>query len=97
MKLRMFTLFDTMAECHSKPHFFKTTGEALRAITDAANSGDDPIAKHSKDYVVYELGVYDDNSGMLMPYENPKKIMNVGDLVSAQTDIETIETTRKKQ
>lgn len=78
MNLKVFAVRDAKAEAFLQPFFSNATGSAVRAFADAVN-GDksSPIAKHPADYLLYEIGDYDDNSGLLMP-SSPLKMLGCG-------------------
>lgn len=65
MILKAFSIFDTKTEAHSKPFFAITTGEAIRTFSDAVGDQNSALNKHPHDYVLFEIGTYDDATGIL--------------------------------
>lgn len=74
MTLKVFAVRDMKALAFLQPFFSNSTGSALRAFGDAVADKTCPFAKHPEDYVLYEIGSYDDNSAELVS-TNPIKMM----------------------
>lgn len=74
MKLGVFAVYDRAAEAFMQPFYAQTIGSAIRSFTDAVN-GDGGIAKHPEDYMLSQLGEFDDNSGELTSILPPKKLV----------------------
>jgi len=64
MKLFVFTVLDNAVGAYLPPFYARSRGEAIRSFTEAANAPDHNFKKNSRDYVLYELGSFDDVSGM---------------------------------
>lgn len=67
---KVFAVHDTKAACFGSPLFFSTRGEAMRAFGDEANRAESMIHKHSTDFVLYEIGEYDEVTGVLTPQKH---------------------------
>jgi len=92
--MKIFTVFDGPANAYLPPFFFHAAGQAVRAFTDSANDDQHLIGKHPADYTLFEVGTYDDATGI---FENVQHI-NLGNglevaeqpalphLVNAQTE-----------
>jgi len=65
MILKIFSILDTKTDAYSKPFFCLTTGEAIRTFTDAVNDPQSPFAKHPYDYILFEIGNYDDATAIV--------------------------------
>lgn len=65
MKLKMFAIFDTKAGCYSTPFFMQNKGLAIRAMQDMAMDNRTVINKHPADFVLFLLGEFDDNTGVI--------------------------------
>lgn len=74
MRHRAFVVFDTKAKAYLPPFFMGEVGMATRSFTDAVN-GDGPFSKHPEDYTLFEIGNFDDNTGMLEPYKGPELVV----------------------
>lgn len=74
MILKVFSARDMKAEAFLQPFFMPTSGAALRAFGDACSKEDSPFFIHPNDYVLYEIGSYDDSDGLLVA-TSPVKMM----------------------
>uniref|UniRef100_UPI00404756F4 phage ORF5 protein n=1 Tax=Shewanella sp. TaxID=50422 RepID=UPI00404756F4 len=62
---RAFSVYDNKAKTFSTPFFEVHTGQATRAFSDAVATKDHPFARHPNDYILYEIGTYNDESATL--------------------------------
>lgn len=62
MILHMFTVLDTKVGAYSSPFYSRSKGEALRSFSDTVKSPEHLFAKHPEDYVLFELGSFDDSN-----------------------------------
>lgn len=69
--LAIFSIRDAKSETFHRPITATTKGEALRAFMDEANDPQSMIHKHKEDFYLYQLGHFDETSGMLKPFETP--------------------------
>lgn len=77
MILKVFAVRDMKAEAFLQPFYSPSVGSALRAYADAVNDKNCPFNKHPGDYVLFEIGTYDDSDASLVPLL-PVKMMAVG-------------------
>jgi len=66
MKLRCFSLFDTKSSFFNTPFFFMYEGQAIRACMDLGSDTNTTIGRYPADYVLFDLGSFDDQSGELV-------------------------------
>lgn len=71
MNLKAFSVYDIKAEAYLPPFFVPTLGMALRAFKDCAVSDSHQFGKNPEDYVLYEIGHFDDHTGELV-HTRPK-------------------------
>lgn len=72
---KIFAVFDTKAEAYLQPFFTPTKGIAIRSFTDCVNNEKHEFSKYPADYVLFELGSFDDSNGLFTPLPAP---LNVG-------------------
>lgn len=84
MKQLAFSLLDEKAGTFSPPVFYMTPGLVVRAISDMISEGKSPIAKHAEDYVLYEVGAFDEVTGKLSVLDAPKQVIRLSSLSVAQ-------------
>lgn len=65
MMVRMFAIYDEKALVYKTPFTFPQRGQALRVFTDLANDSRTEIGKYPGDFVLYEVGTFDDETGAL--------------------------------
>ena len=66
MLYKVYTVYDTKAEIYMNPFFQKARGEAIRSFTNLANDESTTVGKYPADFVLFEIGEYDDSSGELI-------------------------------
>ena len=57
---KIFSVRDSKAQAFLQPFFSAATGSALRAMSDAVGDANSPFAKHPEDYILYEIGAFND-------------------------------------
>lgn len=80
MIFNMVALLDTAVGAFQRPIFVRSKGEAIRILTDEANTPDSQISKHAKDFRLFDLGTFDDGNGHIHTHEVPQLIINVSEL-----------------
>lgn len=65
MFLKAFSIFDLKARAFITPFFLQNEDVAIRAVGEAVNDAQHAFGKHPEDYVLYEVGGFDDSSGSL--------------------------------
>lgn len=81
MILKVFAVRDMKVEAFLQPFFSPSVGGALRAFGDAANDKQCPFNKHPNDFVLFEIGTYDDSDGMLVPMTPVKMYSSAAELM----------------
>lgn len=67
---------DRAADAFGRPFFVQTQGVAIRSFMDEVNrqAEDNQLYQHPDDFDLFELGTYDDSTGMIAMTE-PKLLM----------------------
>lgn len=68
MITKVFSVFDSKACMFNTPFFVVNRPAAIRNFSDLANDPQSFIFKHAGDFVLYEIGEYDDDKGLLIPH-----------------------------
>lgn len=63
MIVRAFCIYDTKVAFYHTPFFFPHVGQAVRAVVDAATDPGTQLARHPADFVLMEIGTFDDQVG----------------------------------
>jgi hypothetical protein len=72
--MKIFSIYDSKADAYATPFFFKRDGEAIRAFTQLANDNNSQVGKFPSDYTLFELGEYDETTGVITPVETPRSL-----------------------
>lgn len=81
MRLMVFSVLDKQVGAFTPPQSFRSKGEAIRSFMDACKQEGSPFNKHAGDYVFYQLGTFDDQSGVLEP--NLQQVITALECVSS--------------
>lgn len=65
MILKAFSVYDSKALCYGVPFFMSSTGAAVRAFSDLVNDSQSTVYRHPGDFVLYQIGLFDDSVGKL--------------------------------
>ena len=81
MKLSIVSVFDSAAGAFARPFFVPSVGLAVRSFRDEVNRAapDNPMHAHPDDFVLFELGELDDNTGLITPLPAPVSIARAKD------------------
>jgi hypothetical protein len=76
MKLTLCTVKDRAADAFGRPMFVRSIGEAIRSFSDEVNrkAEDNQLYNHSDDFDLFELGEFDDNTGLMTLHDQPKLV-----------------------
>jgi len=76
MKLTLCTVKDRQADAYGRPMFVPALGVAIRSFSDEVNrqDADNQLYNHPDDFDLYELGTFDDNTGLFSLHDQPKLV-----------------------
>jgi len=83
--MKVFSVFDVAAEAFGIPMFFKTRGEALRGFIDVASDKSTGIGKHPQCFTLFELGDFDECTGLFSLHASPVSCGLALELISGST------------
>lgn len=64
MNYIVLTIYDSAVEAYSPPFCVRAIGEGLRSFIAEVNNANSRISKSPHDFSLFELGRYDDGSGL---------------------------------
>lgn len=70
MNVQLYAIFDQASGVYEKPFFSTADDLVRREFYNVATAADTPISKHPKDYSLWRLGNFNDNTGKLMDEQN---------------------------
>lgn len=65
MKLIMVAIHDSKSESFGRPLFVRAYGEAERSFAQVVNDGKSDYALHAADFTLFEVGAFDDCTGVV--------------------------------
>ena len=80
MKLELYSVFDKAVKAYMTPFFARARGEAIRSFGDAANDEKHQFGKHANDFVLYYIGEFDDQSGIVTRVD-PERVISAIELL----------------
>ena len=81
MILNAYTLHDAKALVYNQPFFAANHPVAIRMVSDIASDTNTSIGRHPRDYTLYRIGTYDDQTGFFQPLEIREHVCDVITLV----------------
>lgn len=82
MKTYAFSVFDRVAEVFNTPFFMPSRPLAQRTFSNLVIDGESQLHKNPADYAVYELGAFDDKTGLLEPHPSPQLIIDAEEVLN---------------
>lgn len=79
----VFSFFDDKAQFFLPPvviHNFASLARSLRAA--AAENVDAPFVRHPHDFIIYEIGTFDDETGLISGLDIPNRISSVAEVLA---------------
>jgi len=83
MVLKIYSILDVKGSIYGQPFFMTQNGLALRAFSDLVEDPKTTVNKHPEDFKLYELGTYDDCSGLFVSLPKPEFLANATDFINA--------------
>ena len=85
MKMIVVSIKDRAADAYGRPFYVPSVGVAIRSFQDEVNrdSEDNQMYHHSDDFDLFELGSFDDATGLFDLFDNPK-LLTLGKQVKAE-------------
>jgi len=74
--LKIFSIHDVKAKCYVHPFFLPERGMAARSFSDCVNSSEHQFGQHPHDYTLFEMGTFDDSTGIITPHNSPLSVGN---------------------
>ena len=87
MKVFMYGIYDSAIGAYKQPFFMQQDGAAMRGFTDLCMNAETDLAKHPKDFTLFRLGIFDDQTGEISG-ETPVSLATAQEIVHASQQIE---------
>lgn len=69
--LRIYSIYDKKAVAYTNPFYYHQKGQAIRGFEDAVNDLQSPLNKHPEDFQLFQIGEWNDTTGVITPLQNP--------------------------
>lgn len=89
MKAKLYTIYDQVAQVYKTPFFMLSEPVVRRECDNLVNDPTSQIHHNPADFVLFELGEFDDSNATLVVNEAPRLILKFHEL-PRQVDIESI-------
>lgn len=76
----VMSIRDNAVAAFNRPFFVQHVGMAVRSFKDEVNSAESPMAKHPEDFLLFELGTFDEETGKMQNLEAPRQVMRAIDV-----------------
>lgn len=73
-KVSVYAVYDSKVKYFHQPMFMRNKGEALRSWENVANEKDHAISRHPEDFILFELGEYDDQTAQITMLKTPESL-----------------------
>lgn len=90
---KLFQIYDSKSETWVYPTPHPARGQAIRSFSDGVNDHRTPnnvLAAHPADFTLFEVGEYDDRTGIVSMYESRISVVN-------GLDVKVVEEQQKPQ
>lgn len=74
MTLKVYAVYDTVSKSWNAPFVAPNAAAALRGFADAANDTNTYVGKHPQDYILFEVGTWEDQTGLIGCTNPPDRI-----------------------
>ena len=74
MILKIFTVLDIKSKAYIPPFYMPTTEMAVRTFTNMANDVNHQFGLNPEDFILHEIGTFDDATATLIQYDSIQAI-----------------------
>lgn len=72
MNKKIFVIFDSKVGAYLQPFFLRSTGEAIRSVTELACDKNHQFNRHAGDFSLFECGEFDESTCMFYLHDAPR-------------------------
>ncbi|AXH74002.1 MAG: nonstructural protein [Microviridae sp.] len=76
MLLYVVAVYDVAAKAYNRPFYVVSPGQAIRSFGDEVvrNAPENTMFHHPEDFLLFELGIFDDAVGKFKLLDSPKQL-----------------------
>lgn len=86
MILKIFSVYDCKVGAYMTPIFARSTGEAIRSFTEAANDSGSQFCKYAEDFTLFEVGAWSDDKCAFVLKETPVSLGKAIEFIRKEVD-----------
>ncbi|UYD39197.1 MAG: nonstructural protein [Wigfec virus K19_137] len=79
--MKLVSVQDTKAQAFLNPAVARTTAEGLRLFESQCKNKESMFALHPADFILFEIGEWNELNGEITPYDKPRAIATASDFV----------------
>lgn len=79
MRLVVVAVRDSAVAAYARPFFVPTTAFAVRSFRQEVNNKESPMCVNPGDFVLFELGSFDEDTGKFENLEAPQQLARAAD------------------
>ena len=76
----IYTIKDDAVDAYGPPFHVRAQGEAIRMFMDEATNKDSRINRHPRDFALYKIGAYNDQTGEITG-QTPERVSKATDFL----------------
>lgn len=85
--IKIYTIYDTVADVYSQPFYLKNHEIAKREIKSLINEQQPNLFNtNTSDKVLYCIGEFDENNAIIVAYEKKERVIHLNDLKENKKD-----------
>lgn len=86
--IKIYTVYDTVADIYSQPFYLKNNEIAKREIKNLVNDNSQPnlFNTNIEDKILYLIGEFDENKAIITPLEH-ERVIHLKDLKESPKDV----------
>lgn len=77
-------VYDSAVGSYIKPFFVPKVGAGSRAFQDEVNREGSDFGKHPDDFILYELGFFNDETGKFESHPDPRPVLRGKDCIAVK-------------
>lgn len=87
--MKVYSIYDTKAEAYLTPFYLRSKAEAIRSFTSEVNRSPEQsqIAAYPSDFVLFELGSFDELTGKFFVHELPQLLGTASEYVKTTAPV----------
>lgn len=85
MIVNIYSVLDTKAKAFMQPFFTNNHATAFRGLEQQCKKPDHPFAQFPADFVLAQLGTFDDATGLITPFPSYENLGNMLQFMPAST------------